>query len=190
MFLWPRDVVVITAAQFHSTKPELKFCAGSNPPHAVPGNLVCMYLLCMSLLLMLFLWQWSWLEIGLSDIRRSVIPQNQFIIIITTYDLKAINAIYSLILFYMSFVFHSHVLESLSYVICMSFARTRISSVCHSYVIRLWLACTRMSSVCHLYVLVFHPNVARMYLYVTRMSLVCTRISSTCHSSLLIALPK
>ena len=172
-------MVVITATQFHSAKPELKFCAGSNPAHAVSkirdGEV---------------LWQWSWLEIRLSDIRRSIIPQNQFIIIITTYDLKAINAIYSLILFYMSFVFHSYVLEFHSYVICMSLARARISSVCHSYVIRLWLACTRMSSVCHSYLLVFDPNVARIYLYVTHMSLVCTRISSTCHSSLLIALSK
>ena len=29
------DVVVITAAQLHSTKPELRFCAGSNPAHGV-----------------------------------------------------------------------------------------------------------------------------------------------------------
>ena len=26
-----RNVVVITTAQLHSTKPELRFCAGSNP---------------------------------------------------------------------------------------------------------------------------------------------------------------
>ena len=26
-----RGVVVITTAQLHSTKPELRFCAGSNP---------------------------------------------------------------------------------------------------------------------------------------------------------------
>ena len=30
-FLWRRGVVVITTAQLHSTKPELRFCAGSNP---------------------------------------------------------------------------------------------------------------------------------------------------------------
>ena len=29
--LWPRGVAVITTAQLHSTKPELKFCAGSIP---------------------------------------------------------------------------------------------------------------------------------------------------------------
>ena len=29
--LWRRGVVVITTAQFHSTKPEFRFCAGSNP---------------------------------------------------------------------------------------------------------------------------------------------------------------
>ena len=28
-------VVVITTAQLHSTKPELRFCAGSNLAHAV-----------------------------------------------------------------------------------------------------------------------------------------------------------
>ena len=30
-----RGVVVITTAQFHSTKPELKFCPNSNPAHGV-----------------------------------------------------------------------------------------------------------------------------------------------------------
>ena len=33
--LWRRGVVVITTAQLHSTKPELKFCAGSNPARGV-----------------------------------------------------------------------------------------------------------------------------------------------------------
>ena len=28
---WRSGVVIITAAQLHSTKPELRFCAGSNP---------------------------------------------------------------------------------------------------------------------------------------------------------------
>ena len=32
---WRRGLVVITTAQLHSTKPELRFCAGSNPAHAV-----------------------------------------------------------------------------------------------------------------------------------------------------------
>ena len=31
---WRRGVVAITAAQLHSTKPELRFCAGSNPAWA------------------------------------------------------------------------------------------------------------------------------------------------------------
>ena len=31
IYLWRRGVVVITTAQLHSTKPGLKFCAGSNP---------------------------------------------------------------------------------------------------------------------------------------------------------------
>ena len=33
--MWHRGVVVITTAQLHSTKPELGFCAGSNPAHDV-----------------------------------------------------------------------------------------------------------------------------------------------------------
>ena len=39
--LWQRGVVVITAAQLHSTKHELRFCAGSNPACAVSeaGNM-------------------------------------------------------------------------------------------------------------------------------------------------------
>ena len=52
--LWRRGVVVITTAQLHSTKPELRFCAGSNPAHGVSeirdGE---------------DLWQWSRLEIRL-----------------------------------------------------------------------------------------------------------------------------
>ena len=33
--LWHRGVVVITTAQLHSTKPEFRFCAGSNPARGV-----------------------------------------------------------------------------------------------------------------------------------------------------------
>ena len=29
--MWRRGVVIITTAQLHSSKPELRFCAGSNP---------------------------------------------------------------------------------------------------------------------------------------------------------------
>ena len=29
--VWHHGVVVITTAQLHSTKPELRFCASSNP---------------------------------------------------------------------------------------------------------------------------------------------------------------
>ena len=32
---WRRGVVVITTAQLHSTKSELRFCAGSNPARGV-----------------------------------------------------------------------------------------------------------------------------------------------------------
>ena len=61
--------MVITTAQLHSTKPELRFCAGSNPAHGVSeirdGE---------------DLWQWSRLEIRLNAFRRSTTPQKQFII--------------------------------------------------------------------------------------------------------------
>ena len=33
--LWRLGVVVITTEQLHSTKPELRFCAGSNPARGV-----------------------------------------------------------------------------------------------------------------------------------------------------------
>ena len=33
--MWRRGVVVITTAQLHSPKPELRFCAGSNPARGV-----------------------------------------------------------------------------------------------------------------------------------------------------------
>ena len=33
--MWRRGAVVITTAQIHSTKPKLKFCAGSNPVRGV-----------------------------------------------------------------------------------------------------------------------------------------------------------
>ena len=35
LFSWRCSVVVITTAQFHSTKPEFRFCAGSNPTRGV-----------------------------------------------------------------------------------------------------------------------------------------------------------
>ena len=70
---WRCGVVVITTAQLHSTKPELRSCADSNPAHGVSeirdGE---------------DLWQWSWLEIRLNAFRRSTIPQKQFIIIMKT----------------------------------------------------------------------------------------------------------
>ena len=71
IYQWRRGPVVITTAQFHSTKPELRFCARSNPTGGVSeireGE---------------DLWQWSQLEIRLNTFLRSTIPQKQFIIII------------------------------------------------------------------------------------------------------------
>ena len=61
---------VITTAQVHSTKPELRFCGDSNHACGVSeihdGE---------------DLWHWSRLEIRLNPFRRSTIPQKQFIII-------------------------------------------------------------------------------------------------------------
>ena len=34
-YSWRRGAVVIPTAQLHLTKPELKFCAGSNPARGV-----------------------------------------------------------------------------------------------------------------------------------------------------------
>ena len=64
-WLWRRGVVVITTAQLHSSKPEPRFCAGSNP---APGGL--------EIRDGEDFWQWSRLEIRLNAFRRSTIPQN------------------------------------------------------------------------------------------------------------------
>ena len=77
--LWRRGVVVITTAEIHSTKPELRFCAGSNRAGDVSeigdGE---------------GLWQWSRLEIRLKAFCRSTIPQKQFIIIIYHHTLQTL----------------------------------------------------------------------------------------------------
>ena len=69
--MWHHGVVVITTAQLHSTKPELRFYTGSNSACGMSkihdGE---------------DLWQWSRLEIRLNAFRPSTIPQKQFIIII------------------------------------------------------------------------------------------------------------
>ena len=63
--------MVITTAQLHSTKPELRLCAGSNPAHGGLEIRDGEDLL-----------QWSRLEIRLNAFRRSTIHQKKFIIII------------------------------------------------------------------------------------------------------------
>ena len=63
-------VVVITTAKLHSTKPELRFCADSNPACGVLA-------ICDGE----DFWQCSRLEIRLNTFRQSTIPQKQFIII-------------------------------------------------------------------------------------------------------------
>ena len=62
--------MVSTTAQLHSTKPELRFCAVSNPSCGVSE-------ICDGE----DLWQWSWLKIRLNIFHRSTIPQKQLIII-------------------------------------------------------------------------------------------------------------
>ena len=63
--------MVITTAKLLSAKPELRFCAGSNPARAVS-------VICDGENPRL----WSRLEIRLKAFVRSAIPQKQFIIII------------------------------------------------------------------------------------------------------------
>ena len=63
---WRPGVAVITTGQLYSTKPELRFCAGSNPAGGLSeisddGDL----------------WQWARLEIWLNVFCRSAIPPKQ-----------------------------------------------------------------------------------------------------------------
>ena len=68
--LMHRGVVVTTIAQLHSTNPELRFCAGSNPAGGVSE-------ICDGE----DPWQWSRLEMRLNSFCWSTIPQKQFITI-------------------------------------------------------------------------------------------------------------
>ena len=65
---------------FISTKPELRFCTSSNPACRVSGIRDGEDL-----------WQWSRLEIGLKDFRRSTIPQKQFMIVINNNRTMYVN---------------------------------------------------------------------------------------------------
>ena len=62
---WCRGVVVITTAHLHSTKPELRLCAGWNPACGISE-------ICNGE----DLWQWTRLEIRLNLFCWSTIPQN------------------------------------------------------------------------------------------------------------------
>ena len=62
--------MVITTAQRHSKKPELRFNAGSNPASGM-----------LEICNVEDLWQWSQLEIRLNAFLWSTIPLKQFIII-------------------------------------------------------------------------------------------------------------
>ena len=63
--MWHLGVVVISTAQLYSTKPELRFCACSNPARGVSEIHECEDP-----------WQWYWLEIRVNAFRRSTMPQN------------------------------------------------------------------------------------------------------------------
>ena len=80
MVPWCCGVVIITTAQLHSTKPELRFCACSSPARGMSeirdGD---------------DLWQWFRLEIRLNAFCRSTIPQKQFIIIIIAIIMKCFD---------------------------------------------------------------------------------------------------
>ena len=69
VYIW--GVMVITTAQLHSTKSELKFCTGSNPARGVSEIRDSEDL-----------WQSSQLKIRLNTFHPSTIPQKHFIIII------------------------------------------------------------------------------------------------------------
>ena len=70
--LWRHGVMVITTAQFHSSKPELRLCACLNTAHDMLG------------IHDEDLWQWFRLEIRLNAFCRWTIPRKHFIIIIIT----------------------------------------------------------------------------------------------------------
>ena len=60
--MWCHGAVVITTAQLHSTKPELRFCAGSNP--ACDMSAICD---------VEDHGQWFWLEIRINTYIWSII---------------------------------------------------------------------------------------------------------------------
>ena len=74
LFIYPcsiilrrRSVTVINTTQLHSTKSELRLCAGSNPFRRV-----------LKISDVENLWQWFRLEIRLNEFCRSTTPQKQF----------------------------------------------------------------------------------------------------------------
>ena len=76
-------IVVITTAQLHWTKPELRFYAGSNLAHNLSE-------ICDGE----DLWQWSLLEIRLNNFHRSTVSPKQFIIIIKVKKLNLFSQRY------------------------------------------------------------------------------------------------
>ena len=68
--MWRHGLLVIINEQFHSTKPELRFCAGSNPTRGVSEVSDGENLL-----------HWLRLKMRVYVCRRSTIPKKQLIII-------------------------------------------------------------------------------------------------------------
>ena len=72
--MWRRGEVVITTSQFHSTKPELRFCAGSNPARGLSDIRNSKDI-----------WEWSRLEIRRNTFCRSTISQNNLLSSLSCY---------------------------------------------------------------------------------------------------------
>ena len=132
--MWRCGVAVITTAQVHLTKPELRFCAGSNPTRSISeirdGKDLWQWFCAGSNSTRNIseirdgkdLWQWSWLEIGLSAFRRSTIPQKQFIIIINQVNVIFINVIFWII-FELDIVFKKVLVVMVNLLLSTSFVQ-------------------------------------------------------------------
>ena len=127
--------MVTTTAQLHSTKSELRFCAGSNPAHGAStirnGK---------------DLWQWSQMELRLPAFRWSTMPQNQFIIIIfiiikANGNLNFFSFNFSLWLLYsldMFWKFEKNLWINVQTVSNMYFFSNIFARSCRSCTIKIW----------------------------------------------------
>ena len=111
-----RGVVVIIIAQLHSTKPELRFCAGSNLAFGMSE-------ICDGE----NFWRWSRLEIRLNGPRRSTIPQKQFhlsaVVVPTGVPLKTLSP---------------KTVSSWLYLLIFTFVKSRLCWLRHISLFFLW----------------------------------------------------